>query len=272
MNILSAIIYGIIQGTAEFLPISSSGHLVIAQHFLHGNVEADYFTFDILLHLATLLSVTVYYAKDIIPLFPAFFRVVSRVLGGKFRYRDCDGDERTVVLLIIASLTLLAVPIFGDKVGNISVCAVALLLILNGIVLLLSDLIPKGDKDIYSAKPKNAFFIGLCQLCAIFPGLSRSGMTVSGGRLSRLDPKLAVKFSFLMSLPAVIGANIFKLRDLVRDPVPRGDIIPYAIGMAFATLFGILSIKLIEVLTKKSSFRFFSLYCITVGITVLFFK
>lgn len=272
LNILSAIIYGIIQGAAEFLPISSSGHLVIAQHFLGGSIEADYFTFDILLHLATLFSVTVFYIKDILPLFPAFFRVLGKLFRGKLRYRDCDGDERLIVLLFVASLPLLLVPLFGDKVENIGIGAVALLLILNGVILFLSELIPKGSKDIYSAKPRNAFFVGLCQLAAVFPGLSRSGSTITAGRLSRFDPKFAVKFSFLMSIPAVIGANIFKLGDVISTPVPKGDIIPYAVGMVFASAVGILSMKLIQALTKKSSFRFFSVYCVLVGITVLIFR
>ncbi len=271
LNILSAIIYGIIQGASEFLPISSSAHLVIAQYFFGGNIEADYFTFDILLHLATLFSVAVFYIKDILPLFPAFFRVIGKIFKGKLRYRDCDGDERLIVLLFIASVPLFAVPLFGDKVENIGIRAVAVLLILNGIILFLSDLIPKGSKDIHSAKPKNAFFIGLCQLAAVFPGLSRSGSTISAGRVSRFDPKFAVKFSFLMSLPAVIGANIFKLGDVLKTPVPKGDIIPYAVGMFFAAMVGILSMKIVGALSKKSSFKIFSIYCILVGITVLFF-
>lgn len=269
---MSAIIYGIIQGAAEFLPISSSAHLIIAQSFLGGNIETDYFTFDILLHLATLFSVTVFYIKDILPLFPAFFRVIGKMFKGKLKYRDCDCNERLIVLLFIASLPLLSVPLFGDKVENISTGAVALLLILNGIILFLSDLIPKGNKDIYSVKPKNAFFVGLCQLAAVFPGLSRSGSTISACRASGFDPKFAVKFSFLMSLPAVIGANIFKLGDVISTPVPKGDILPYAVGMLFAATVGILSMKLIQALTKKSSFRFFSIYCISVGIIVLFFR
>ena len=271
MSILSAIIYGIIQGASEFLPISSSGHLLIAQHFMGGNIESDYFTFDILLHLATLFSVTVFYLSDLLPLFPAFFRVVGKLFRGKFRYRDCDGDERLIALLFVASVPLLLVPFFGDRVENIGIGAVALLLILNGIILFLSDLIPKGSKDISSVKPKNAFFVGLCQLAAVFPGLSRSGSTISAGRVSRFDPNFAVKFSFLMSIPAVIGANIFKLGDVISTPVPKGDIIPYAVGMAFAAAVGILSMKLIQILSKKSSFKFFSFYCIAVGITVLFF-
>lgn len=272
LSILSAIIYGIIQGASEFLPISSSAHLIITQYFFGGNIEADYFTFDILLHLSTLFSVTLFYIKDILPLFPAFFRVMGKLFRGKLRYRDCDGDERLVVLLFIASLPLLFVPFFGDKVENIGITAVAVLLILNGIILFLSDLIPKGSKDIFEAKPRNAFFIGICQLCAVFPGLSRSGSTISAGRVSRYDPKFAVKFSFLMSLPAVIGANIFKLGDVISTPVPRGDIIPYAVGMITAAIVGMLSLRLIQALTKKSSFKLFSIYCVSVGITVLFLR
>ena len=264
--------YGIIQGASEFLPISSSAHLFITQYFWGRNIEADYFTFDILLHLATLISVTVFYRKDITPLFPAFFRVLGKLFKGKLRYRECDVNERLVILLFIASLPLITVPLFDDKVENVGITAVALLLILNGIILFFCDLIPKGKRDEYKAKPKSALLVGISQLCAVFPGLSRSGSTICTGRALGYEPSFAVKFSFLMSLPAVIGANIFKLGDLMKTPVPKGDIIPYAIGMLSAALVGILSIRLIQALTKKSSYKYFSLYCIIIGITVLFLR
>ena len=272
MTILSAIIYGIIQGASEFLPISSSAHLAIAQHFFCKNIDTDYFTFDILLHLATLFSVTVFYIKDILPLFPAFVRVVRKIFRGELRYQACDGDERLIILLFFSSLPLLAVPFFDDKVENIGIGAVAVLLIINGIMLLLSELIRQGSKDIYSVKPKNALFVGICQLAAVFPGLSRSGSTITASRACGFEPSFAVKYSFIMSLPAVIGANIFKLSDLLNNTVPKQDILPYAVGMAFAAVIGILSIKLIKSLTKKSSYKLFSIYCISVGIIVLFFK
>ncbi len=272
MNILSAIIYGIIQGASEFLPISSSGHLALAQYFFGGNFERDYFTFDILLHLATLFSVIVFYSKDIFPLFGAFFRVLKKLLRGRLRYSDCDGDERLIVMLFIASVPLLLAPLFENKVEGIGIGAIAILLIINGIVLFFSDLIPIGDKDLYSAKPQNALFIGICQLCAVFPGLSRSGSTITAGRICGFDRSFAVKFSFIMSLPAVIGANIFKLPELISTPVPKDELIPYAVGMAVAATVGILSMKLIQILSKGSSFKFFSIYCIAIGTIALFLR
>ncbi len=272
LNLLSAIIYGIIQGASEFLPISSSGHLALFQHFFGGNIESDYFTFDILLHLATLFSVTVFYSKDIFPLFGAFFRVLRKLLSRNFRYNECDGDERLIVLLFIASAPLILAPLFENKVEGIGIGAIGILMIINGIVLFFSDLIPNGDKDLYSAKPKNAFFIGICQLCAVFPGLSRSGSTITAGRICGFDRSFAVKFSFLMSLPAVIGANIFKLPELISTPVPKAELIPYAVGMVFAAAVGILSMKLIRLMSKGSSFKVFSIYCITIGTIALFLR
>ena len=273
MLYLKSILYGIVQGLTEFLPVSSSGHLAAFQN-IFGKIDESLssVTYTLLLHVGTLAAVLVMYRKDVLELILSFFSVVKKLFCGKLRYRDCDGNERLIILLFVASAPLLLVPLFGDKVESISIGAVALLLILNGIILLFSDLIPKGSKDEYSATTKNAFFVGLCQLAAVFPGLSRSGATIIAGRASRFDPHFAVKFSFLMSIPAVIGANIFKLGDVLSTPVPKNDIIPYAVGMAFAAVVGILSMRLIKALSKKSSFKFFSLYCIAVGITLLFFK
>jgi undecaprenyl-diphosphatase len=273
MSVLSAIFYGIIQGLTEFLPVSSSGHLAIAHGLFGGSEGTDRFTFDILLHLATLAAVLIVYWRDIFPLIPAFFRVAGKLFRGKFRLTECDEHEKMLVYLVIATLPLIAAVFLNDKVeliGNYPKI-VGGILILNGVVLFLSDRIGKGDRDLGSMKPKSALAVGLCQLCAIVPGLSRSGSTITGGRLCGFTREFAVKFSFILSIPAILGANIFEIPEMVSNPVPASDIPAYALGMLAAALTGIAAMKLLSYVSKKSNFHVFSLYCVIVGIIAIVF-
>ena len=273
MDILSAVIYGLIQGLAEFLPISSSGHRAIA-HGIFGadNLEASYFTFDIRLHLATLIAVLIVYAKDVFPLIPAFFTMLGKVFKKK-KMAEWTNNEKMVLYIIIATLPLVAAVFLNDKVELLSSYTKIIggILIVNGIFLFASDMIPNGIKDINTAQPKNALIVGLCQLCAIIPGLSRSGTTITAGRLNGFSREFAVKFSFILSIPAIIGANIFEIPDVIANPIPKPDIIPYLIGMLVAAVTGILAMKLITYISKKSNFRIFSFYCIIVGILTVIF-
>ena len=269
MNLLSAAIYGLIQGLAEFLPISSSGHLAIAHSIFGGaNIEADYFTFDILLHLATLIAVFIVYAKDVFSLIPAFFTMTGKIFKGKFKVKELNENEKMVFFVILATIPLVAAVFLNDKIEVLSSYPKIIggILIFNGLLLFLSDLIPKSDKDISTMTPKNALLVGLCQLCAITPGLSRSGSTITGGRLCGFSREFAVKFSFILSIPAIIGANIFNIPDVIREPVPSSHIPAYALGMLVAAITGIIAMKLLKYISKKSNFKIFSIYCIAVGL------
>ncbi len=274
MSIVSAILFGIIQGLTEFLPVSSSGHLAIA-HGLFGtaNPDTDYFTFDILLHLATLVAVLIVYRKDIFPLVPAFFRLIGKMFRGKFRLSEYDDHEKMLVYLILATLPLAAAVFLNDKVEALTqyVKIVGGILVVNGVVLFLSDRIGKGNKELSEVKPKNALAVGLCQLCAILPGLSRSGSTITGGRFCGFTREFAVKFSFILSIPAILGANLFKIPDVIRNPIPSADLPAYGLGMLAAAVTGILAMKLLSYVSKKSNFRIFSLYCVIVGVAAVIF-
>lgn len=254
--------------------MSSSGHLAIA-HGIFGtaNLDADYFTFDILLHLATLVAVLIVYHKDIFPLIPAFFRLIGKVFRGKFRLSEYDDREKMLVYLILATLPLVAAVFLNDKVEALGqyVKVVGGILILNGVVLFLSDRIGKGDRELSDMKPGNALTVGLCQLCAILPGLSRSGSTITGGRLCGFSREFAVKFSFILSIPAILGANVFKIPDLMENPIPAADLPAYGLGMLAAAVTGILAMKLLAYVSKKSNFRVFSLYCVAVGLLAVLF-
>lgn len=274
MNIFLAILYGIIQGIAEFLPISSSAHLAIAQNmFGMENLEASYFTFDILLHFGTLVAVFIVYYKDIFALVPAVFTMLGKVFKGKFKLSEYTETERFVIFVIIATLPLFVGVLFKDYVETLSnyTKIIGGILLFNGIVLFISDKLEKGTIALDNAKPRHALFIGLCQMCALVPGLSRSGSTITGGLFMGFKRELAVKFSFIMSIPAILGANILSLADIAENPIAKTDIIPYIAGTVAAAVVGVLAMKLLIYISKKSNFRMFSYYCWVVGILAIIF-
>lgn len=286
-----AIIYGIIQGVAEFLPISSSGHLALFQSVFKLGGTDDYFTFNIMLHLGTLAAVFVVYRKDIFPLVPAFFRVVKKLFTGKLWIRVCeegseaadgkkgrlrlnaDSYERLVILVIIGTLPLLLTVFFNDYVSLLSAYPKVIggILIFNGVVLFISDRLSRGSKRLENATVKDSLIVGLCQTVAVFPGLSRSGSTITAGLLCGFDREFAVKYSFILSIPAIIGAGILELPDVLSESVASADIVPYVLGTLTAAVVGFAAMKLLMYISKRSNFTFFAYYCWAVGLVTVIF-
>jgi undecaprenyl-diphosphatase len=265
MTFREAVFYGILQGLTEFLPVSSSGHLALLHTFFGREDAGTDICFDILLHLATLIVVLVVYRKDIFALFPAAFSVFGKILRGHFRFLFCTEAERMVILLTVATVPLIGALFLEDAIGLLALYprVIGLLLILNGCLLLAADAFAAKGKTL---SPKGAFGIGFFQLLAIVPGISRSGSTIAGGMLFGLSRKEAVKFSFLMSVPAILGANILNIPDAIAA-FPRGDALIYTLaGMAAATVSGFLAVKLLHYIAKKEKFGSFAYYCIIIGI------
>lgn len=272
LSLLFAVFYGIIQGITEFLPVSSSGHLAIMQRFFGiEDVDTNYFSFGVLLHLATLAAVFIVYWRDILPLIPAFFTMIGKLFRG--RIKDFNDNEKFVIFIIIATLPLIPAVLIKDYVEFVysHTKIVGAILMFNAVVLFVSDKLARGGKTISEAKPRNALMIGICQMFAIVPGLSRSGSTITGGLTQGFTREFAVKFSFIMSIPAILGANILELPEMMNTAVPSGDIIKYAIGMAAALIAGIAAMKLLTYISRKSNFRIFSYYCFAVGLFTLIF-
>ena len=267
MTLLEAVVCGIIQGLTEFLPVSSSGHLAIAHSLFGMETSESYLTFDILLHLATLIVVFVVYYKEIFSLVPAFFTMLGKVFRGKFSLAAYTKPERCVILLIIATFPLAAAFFIEDKVAAVAgyTRAVGIILVLNGILLWLSDrFAKKGRRE--ELTPAGALGVGLFQLAAIFPGLSRSGSTISGGMLFGLDREEAVKFSFILSVPAILGANIFNIPEALSSEIPKNELWCYLAGMVCAMICGLIAMKLLLYISIKSKFGFFAYYCMIVGV------
>ncbi len=272
MSYLEAIILGIIQGLAEFLPISSSGHLALA-HTFFGMTDPDTsnLAFDIMLHLGTLVAVFIMFYKDIIALIPAFFTMCGKFFSGKRKSDQYTPTERFVFYIIVATLPLvvLAVTPLKDWVDSLTSnedivgIVVGCVLLFNGLILIISDRLSTGRIDENNNNWKNSLIVGLCQACAIVPGLSRSGSTITGGLFRGFKREYAVKFSFILSIPAILGANILNIGELTA--VGNIDWGVYIVGALTAAVFGIAAIKLLVYISKKATFTYFGYYSFVVG-------
>ena len=269
MDFFTAVVLGLVQGIAEFLPISSSGHLAIFQNLFgfKGMGEEDMF-FDILLHLATLCAVFVAYWPEIKALvLEALTMVGIRKLP---RGQKPDGLSRRMILFIIlATLPLFVVLPIKDHVEGLknNTFFIGFALLATGILLFVSDRLNRGNKDLKSAMVLDVLLVGCAQAVATVPGLSRSGTTISAGLGRGFSREFAVKFSFLMSIPAVLGAFVLELLDLFEHAVVFDPM--YLVGMLVAAVSGYLSICLLKFITRRGSFGGFCYYCWGAGLVTL---
>ena len=272
MGILEAIIYGFIQGVAEFLPISSSGHLALAQNFF-GTQTENGFAFNVALHLATLISVCVVFRRDVIMLVKSFFTLVKKLFTGRLK-PGLDNGERLLLMLCIATLPLIPLKLLGvdDAVESISSFSwiIGVLLIINGLMLVVSDRLKSGEKTVENGGFLRPLGVGIMQgLLGILPGISRSGSTITGGRLCSYSREEAVRFSFLMSIPAILGACVTELPDLFDEGVSSEQLVPIIAGAVTAAVVGFFAIKLLQYLTRNKSFTFFAVYCVIIGVAAV---
>lgn len=263
---LFSFLSGLLQGFTEFLPVSSSGHLAIL-HNVFGFSE-PHLAFDILLHFGTAAAVAIVYKDDIKRLLPSAASIIKKVFTGRFSYKACDGEEKLCVMIFVSTLPLAAGIFIGDGVSVIAASnkAVGILLMINAAVLSAGCAAKRraGRKTIVSAGIKSAVIIGILQLFAAAPGVSRSGITITGGLMAGLSGEDAVKYSFLLSLPATVGANIVNVKDLAGAGSAPG-LLPCVIGTLTATVAGLCAIKLIKRISKKTNFGIFAVYCFAVG-------
>ena len=272
MSTWMAAFMGFVQGVAEFLPISSSGHLSLMQYFF-GFEEVDNL-FNILLHFATLIAVCVVYWKDIVEMVLEFFRGLASLFtkrGSREVSRPPEA-RRLVMMVILGTLPLALVAPVEDKVemlGN-SPIFVSVALLVTGFILFFSDRMARGKKTARTATVVDALLVGVAQAFATVPGLSRSGCTISAGMLRGFDRKFAVRYSFLLSLPAVLGATLLKVIKTVSEGGIDTALLPkYLIGMVVAGVVGYFSIRLVQLLADKGKFGKFSIYCWIAGVAAL---
>ena len=271
MTYFNAILLGLIQGVAEFLPISSSGHLAIAQNLL-GMQDAGTVPefFDVLLHLGTLIAVFVAYWSDIWEMILELFRGISDIAHGSTP-TPVPPARRMILLVIIATLPLFAILPIRKSVQGLanSMVFIGCALIATGILLFVSDLMRRGRKNDSSTKWWEALIVGVGQAIATLPGISRSGMTITTGCLLGFERSFAVRFSFIMSIPAILGANILGLKDAMEVGIIWSEVPMYLAGVVTAAVVGYLCIRLLKMIAAKGKFGFFAYYCWAVGIVTL---
>ncbi len=271
MTLLMSILLGFVQGVAEFLPISSSGHLSIIQNlFKLQYAEEEHLLFDVLLHLGTLVSVCIVYRKELWSVIKDFISLIKQFSLPEDERRGPTPSGRLAVMIIIATLPLVVVLPFKSKVESLyyNTTFIGIALLVTGFVLFISDKIRRGRKNEKNMTVKDAVVVGVCQAFACVPGLSRSGMTISGGILSGFDREFAVRFSFLLSIPAILGANILQLFSAFKS-VDTKLIPTYLAGVVTAGVVGYFAIRLVKSLSKKNKFGKFAYYCWAVGVITI---
>lgn len=271
MSLLSAILLGLVQGITEFLPISSSGHLAIAEQLLSftGASNIPGF-FDVLLHLGTLFAVFVSYWQDIKDMVVEFFCGVRDIVHHSTP-TPVPPARRMILLIILATLPLFVILPVKDKVEGLSgnLTFVALALIATGFMLYASDRVPKGRKTAKNATLIDALAVGIGQAIATCPGISRSGTTITVGCFMGFERSFAVRFSFLMSIPAILGANILSLKDALEGSIIWADVPVYLVGVVVAAASGYACIRLLKMIAAKGKFGAFAYYCWAVGLVTL---
>ena len=271
MTLISSILLGILQGVTEFLPVSSSGHLAIAEHLLNMTEASEIPQFfDVLLHLGTLIAVFIAYREDILEMIQEFILGISDIAHGSTPV-PVPPARRLIILIIAGTLPLFAVLPIKDRVESLgdNMYFVAGALLVTGILLYASDRVGKGRKTEKSAPIISALLVGGGQAIATCPGISRSGTTITAGCFAGYDRRFAVRFSFLLSIPAILGANILSLKDAIEAGIIWAEVPLYLAGVATAAAVGYLCLWLLRYIAERGKFGFFAYYCWLAGAATL---
>jgi undecaprenyl-diphosphatase len=264
MNFFHAVLLGIIQGLTEFIPVSSTAHLLIAQHFLGLPADDASFAFDVLIQLGTLLALIIYFWKDLILLIKAIFA------------RPLSTPENKIAWYIIIGVipALLAGYLLKNAVEGLfknQLLEAAIRLLSAALLLFLAEWVGRRTRTLDSMTWLDALIVGLFQILAVFPGASRSGTTISGGMLRGFDRPAAARFAFLMSIPVLLAAGAYEMKDVFKLP-HLGTFLPLLIvGFILAAVVGWFSIKWLLGYLNKNSLYVFAAYCAAVGIICLIF-
>ena len=295
MTVLQAIIQGIIQGATEFLPVSSSGHLSLAQHFM--NVQLPSLLFDVILHLGTLVAVLIVYYKLVGRLICEFVFMIRDIFTGKFKWSKMNPDRRMVIMLIIGliPLFLLFLPIpgtgmqikdFADKLATdngivVEGCSLIMTAVLLSLGIIASKKTParytihRNRKTVNSEGGRRQFnvidaiTVGVTQcFAAVFPGLSRSGSTLSVGLMRGINRQTALDYSFVIGIPSIIAAAVLEFKDAVNEPMTIG-MAPIIAGIISSAIVGFLAIKLLKWMVTTNKLHVFVAYTFILGVIVI---
>jgi len=274
VSIFESLFLGLVQGLAEFLPVSSSGHLAIFQNLLNlGNGAQGHLLFDVMLHFGTLISIFIVYRREIRDMWRTLKRFCKSLgkKGEQYRNTPPTSAGRLIIMIIIATLPLLIILPLNSYIEQLyyNTTYIGFALIVTGCILYISDQIGTGAKNERTATVKDSLIVGLAQAFATVPGISRSGMTISVGLMRGFDREYAVRFSFLMSIPAVLGATVLSIIKAFKAKIALADIPIYLVGVVVAAVVGYFAINLVKYLSKKGKFGKFAYYCWIVGVVAM---
>ena len=276
MTLLESLILGLVQGLAEFLPISSSGHLAALQ-YIFGIDGSNVLTFTVMLHFGTLVAIFVVYWKDIVDLVKELFATIKDICTGQGVQVNKNDTRKLGFMIITASVPtaiigLLLNDFFESLYARMTVIGVCL--IITGCGLFFAERYGGGKRTIKDMNFRNAFFIGLCQSVAIMPGISRSGATMIGGLACKFDRAFAVRYAFLISIPSVLGAFLLEVPDAVRS-VSDGTGMSLGVmlaGVAVAAVSGYAAIKVMIKAVTNKKLMYFSVYTWIAGAALIIYS
>ncbi len=282
MSLFKAIILGIVQGVTEFLPISSSGHLSLFQHFLGVSGEGS-LLFSVLLHLGTLIAVFIVFHKTIFELIVEAIDLVKDIFTGKFKFKELKGKKKMLVMFVFSCLPLLLllIPVGNDlKLMDVlgsfseddSILLEGFCFLATAVLLLTSTYISKKKSLTREVNTTDSFAIGLAQAFAAgFPGISRSGSTISTGMICGVSKEYMVEYSFILGIPAIIVANIVEFKDAV-EAGAQLELLPTIVGIIVAAVVGVACIKLLQWILKKDMWKYFGIYCLVIGVFTIVYS
>lgn len=285
MSLLQSILMGVLQGLTEFLPVSSSGHLALFKNIFNVNTETG-LLFDTMLHLGTLVAVCIVYWRDVLKLVTAGVQLLIDAIGNlkvfisnrskqtELPYKRLvdNAYKKFVVLILVTTIpTGIMGIVFSSFIEKASqtLLVPGICLVVTAILLLIADTRPEGHKKVKKTSYANAAVVGVAQGFATLPGLSRSGTTITTCLMLGFDRAFAVKYSFLASIPAILGANILELRHLNAAAMADVNFLYYFIGMIVAGVVGFICIKVMIYVVKSNKFQYFAYYCAVVGIIAI---
>ena len=274
MTYIEAIILGLVQGLAEFLPISSSGHLALLQQ-VFGIDEEKVLLFAVLLHVGTLVSVFFVYWKDIWELLVELCLTIKDLCTGKGLRMEERPVRKLGVMIIVATIpTAIIGLLFNDLFDSLytSVLPIGIGLIITGFLLMLAEKTGNSTRGIKEMNCRNAIFVGIVQGIAICPGISRSGSTLFGSLICNLDRKFAVKFVFLISIPSILGSAIMEAPDAIKEGINISELGPVLVGMLVAAVAGFIAIKTMIKVVSNKKLSYFSYYVWALGLVVVLYS
>ncbi|MCL2013745.1 MAG: undecaprenyl-diphosphate phosphatase [Oscillospiraceae bacterium] len=279
MSILNAVILAVIQGLSEFIPISSSGHLSLAGHILSwdstGELSASLFI--VVLHIGTLISVFAAFHRLILSLILELARMLRELFTGKFTLKNRTPERNMILMLLLACLPLIPVYPFNSIFKAIAeerkyIIVLGLCFLFTSVLLFLSDRVVKGKKRIGEIKARSALTVGVFQALALFPGISRSGATISSGLFCGFSRETAVQFSFVLSIPAILGGALSEISGLSKtSDADTLVIFAVIIGLIVSAAVGFGAIMLVKLLLRTNKFIIFSIYTAIVGLAAIIY-